>query len=257
MGADEHQLRQQIVEVGRWIYQKGWVAANDGNISARLAEDRLLMTPTGVSKGMLSPEQLIVTDLHGNKIAGEGACTTELDMHLAIYRLRPDVNAVLHTHAPVSTGFAAAGRALDLALLPEAIIGLGCVPLAPYGLPGTPELAQSIEPLVGSFNALLLANHGVVTYAHTLRRAFFLMETVEHVAKITLVAELAGGPKALSRREVQRLLEARPRYGLDTTAPNLPGCPKAAEDLEFDSTPPVSRRQLLSLLEDLVRSQIH
>ena len=139
----ERELRQDIVEIGRIVWQKGWVAANDGNITVRLDQDRVLCTPTGVCKGMMHPDDLIIVDMQGRKIEGRREGTTEIAMHLAIYNLRPDVKAVVHAHPPVATGFAAAGRPLNLALLPEVIIGLGCVPLAGYGLPGTPEL---IEP---------------------------------------------------------------------------------------------------------------
>src|SRR5947209_4907951 len=131
----ETELRQRIVEVGRLVFQKGWIAANDGNISIRLDEKRVLATPTGVCKGMMSPDDLIICDLDGNKLEGRLERTSEIAMHTTVYQLRPDVRAVVHAHPPVSTGFAVAGRPLNMALLPEVVIGLGCVPLADYGLP--------------------------------------------------------------------------------------------------------------------------
>src|SRR5579862_5999976 len=207
----EQQLRGEIVQAGRLMFDKGWIAANDGNISIRLSEDRLLVTPTGLSKGLMQPEDLILCDLAGSKLCGERQCTTELGMHLTIYRMRPDVRSVVHAHPPVATGFAAAGRALNLALLPEVVICLGSVPLAEYGLPGTPALTEGMLPYIPKYDALLMANHGAVSYGDDVFQAFFRMETVEHFARITLVAELLGGPKVLPRIEVQKLFDSRSR----------------------------------------------
>ena len=225
MSCKDKDPRRQIVEIGRLAYQKGWVAANDGNISVRLGPDRLLATPTGISKGMMEPEDLIICDLDGNKCEGERECTSEIMMHTTIYRMRPDVKAVVHAHPPVATGFAVAGRPLNLALLPEVIIGLGCIPLADYGLPGTPELSEALKPFIPTYDALLMANHGAVCYADDLMKAFFRMETVEHFARITLVAELLGGPRVLPRVEVEKLLDSRARYGMKSREGVEPGCP--------------------------------
>ncbi len=148
MAKTEQQYRQDILDVGKLIYQKGWVAANDGNISVRLDDRRILCTCTGVSKGMMTPADIIVCDLEGNKIDGARERTTEIAMHLTIYQMRPDVSAVVHAHPPVATGFAVAGRPLDLALLPEVVVSLGCVPLAEYGLPGTPALTDGMLPYI-------------------------------------------------------------------------------------------------------------
>src|SRR4051794_5442259 len=135
MPLTETDYRQTMVAIGRLMYEKGWVAANDGNLSIRLGSDRILATPTCVSKGFMQPADLIICDMQGNKLEGERECTSEILMHLTIYEMRPDVSAVLHAHPPVATGFAVAGRALDVALLPEVVIGLGCIPLTDYGLP--------------------------------------------------------------------------------------------------------------------------
>lgn len=205
--------RDGIVEAGRLLYEKGWVAATEGNITIRLDEKRVLATPTGVSKGRLAAGDLIVTDLEGNRVAGRGQPTSEMSMHLAFYRARPDVGAVIHAHPPTATGFAAAGRALDQAVLPEVIVTLGPIPLAPYGQPGTPALARSLKPYLQRYDAVLLANHGVVTCGGDLQEALFRMETVEQFARIALVAELLGGARPLPRSEVRKLIAARPRYG--------------------------------------------
>jgi L-fuculose-phosphate aldolase len=158
----EREYRQDIVEVGRYVWQKGWTAANDGNISIRLDDERILCTPTGVCKGLMHVDDLIIVDRKGNKIEGRLKGTTEIAMHLAVYDLRPDIRAVLHAHPPVATGFATAGRALNLALLPEVIIGLGCVPLVGYGLPGTPEIIEPMLPMIPKYDALMMGNHGAV-----------------------------------------------------------------------------------------------
>jgi L-fuculose-phosphate aldolase len=143
----EREYRDDIVQIGRLVFQKGWVAANDGNISIRLDAERVLATPTGTCKGMMSPDDLIVVDYRGNKISGQKKCTTEIAMHMKVYEMRPEIRAVVHAHPPVATGYATAGRSLSDALLPEVIIGLGCVPLAAYGLPGTPALTEPMIPL--------------------------------------------------------------------------------------------------------------
>src|SRR6478609_1126417 len=160
----EREYREDIVQIGRFVFQKGWVAANDGNISIRLDAERILATPTGVSKGMMSPDDLIIVDLKGNKIQGRAERTSEIAMHLLVYEMRPDIRAVVHAHPPVSTGFATAGRQLNLALLPEVIIGLGCVPLAGYGLPGTTALTEPMIPYIPKYDAILMGNHGAVCY---------------------------------------------------------------------------------------------
>ena len=226
----QRDLRQDMVEVGRLVWQKGWVAANDGNITIRLDQDRVMCTPTGVSKGMMHPEDMIIVDMQGRKLKGRKESTTEISMHLAIYSLRPDVNAIVHAHPPVTTGFATAGRGLNLALLPEVIIGLGCVPLVDYGLPGTQELIEPMLPMIPKYDALIMRNHGAVCYGEDVYKAFFRMETVEHLARITLVAELLGGPKVLPKDEVQKLVDARARYGVKVPSAGEAARPVAAKD---------------------------
>ncbi|HXG33417.1 MAG TPA: class II aldolase/adducin family protein [Bryobacteraceae bacterium] len=256
MSKTERELRQDIVEVGRLVWQKGWVAANDGNISIRLDPERVLCTPTGVSKGMMHPDDLIIVDMQGNKIEGRKERTSEIAMHLTIYNLRPDVRAVVHAHPPVATGFAAAGRPLTLALLPEVIIGLGCVPLAEYGLPGTPELTEPMLPYIPKYDAILMANHGAVCYGEDVYKAYFRMETVEHFARISLVAELLGGPKVLPRQEVQKLFEARERYGITSRAGLEPWCPVPAEEAaRAEERFEVTRSELVALVNEALKAR--
>ena len=172
----EQQLREDIVGAGRMMYERGWIAANDGNLTVRLDGERILATPAGGSKGRMRPEDLIVCDSAGNKISGSGERTTEMAMHVAVYNARPDVQAVVHAHPPISTGFAVAGRALNLGLMPELIVSMGSVPLAEYGLAGTAALVAGLLPYVPKFNAILLANHGAVCYGENVAQAYARME---------------------------------------------------------------------------------
>lgn len=250
------QLRQDIVDVGKLVFDKGWVAANDGNISIRLDANRILCTPTAISKGMMRPEDLIICDCKGNKLEGQRERTSEIEMHMTIYRIRPDVKAVVHAHPPVATGYATAGRALNLAVLPEAIISLGCVPLADYGLPGTPALTDGMLPYIPKYDAILMGNHGSVAYGEDLYQAFFRMDTVEHFARISLVAELLGGAKVLPRFEVEKLFAARERYGVKSRCSMEPGAPVVAED-----TPPspekleLTRDELIAIIDEALRTR--
>ena len=256
MPKSERELRQDIVDVGRLVYQKGWVAANDGNISVRLDDKRVLATPTRISKGMMHPDDLIIVDHSGNKIEGNRECTSEILMHCTIYNLRPDVHSVLHAHPPVATGFATAGRPLDLALLPEVVIGLGHVPLAAYGLPGTPALTEPMLPYIPKYNAIMMGNHGVVSYAEEVYKAFFNMEVVEHFARITFVAEMLGGPTVLPKVEVDKLLDSRARYGVVSRNGTGAEYPVAAEDLEpRGERVSMTRAELIALVDEALKAR--
>jgi L-fuculose-phosphate aldolase len=255
MSETEQDYRQQIVEIGRLVYQKGWAAANDGNITVRLDERRVLCTPTGVSKGTMKPEDLCICDMDGALLEGSRGRTSEILMHLTIYRMRPDVRSVVHAHPPVATGFAVAGRALNLALVPEVVINLGCIPLAEYGLPGTPELTRDMLEYIPRYDALLMGNHGAVAYGADLRKAFFNMETVEHFAQVNLVAEILGGPRVLPRREVQKLFDSRGRYGVPSNATFEPGSPVVAEEHRPCERLSITREELASLIEEVLRAR--
>ena len=225
---DEH--RRDICTVGRWIHSRAFVVSTDGNISVRLDSRRVLTSPTGMSKGMMVPDDLVITDLQGRKLAGRREASSELAMHLLIYNRRPDVHAVVHAHPPTATAHAAAGIPLNKALLSELIIALGCIPVAQYGTPGTQELSDALEPMVQHYDAILLANHGVVTCGPDLLTAFFRMETVEHFAQVSFMTELLGKQVLLSGRDVEKLLVARARYGTTTASTVLPGCPVTSDD---------------------------
>lgn len=259
----ERELREDIVQVGRHVFQKGWVAANDGNISVRMDADRILCTPTGVSKGMMAPGDLIIVDMSGKKIEGRLERTSEIAMHLKVYELREDIHSVVHAHPPTSTGFATAGMPLNKALLPEVIIGLGCVPLAAYGLPGTDELTNPMLPLIPKYDAIMMGNHGCVAYGKDVWQAFFRMETVEHFARINFVAEMLGGANVLPREEVDKLFDSRTRYGVRSKATPVPGCPTVAEDYETPGAVSndgeerfwVTRQELIDMVEAAVKAR--
>jgi L-fuculose-phosphate aldolase len=223
----EDQIRADIVEVGRRLYARGYTASNDGNISVRLDEARLLMTPKSVCKGFMSADMMCITDLDGRKLAGERDPSSEMKMHLEVYRHRPDVRAVVHAHPPIATGFAVAGVALDRAVLAEVVTTLGSVPIAEYATPSTNELPAAVRKYVKAHDGMLLANHGALTMGTDVFAAYYKMETIEHFAKISLVARLLGGERLLSREEVGRLEKLRGSYGIAAPAPICADSPAA------------------------------
>jgi len=215
----EEQTRAEIVEVGRRMYARGFVASNDGNISARLDDTRILTTPKSVSKGFMTPDMMVVVDYEGKKLSGDRDPSSEMPMHLEIYRNRPDINAVVHAHPPVATGFAVAGIPLTRAVLAEVVTTLGSIPIAEYGTPSTAELPAAVRKYIKAHDGLLLANHGAVTCCRTVTTACYKMETIEHFARISLVARLLGREHLLSRGEVERLQGLRGTYGIAAPAP--------------------------------------
>lgn len=229
MYADQHQSRLDIVEVGRRLWMRGFVASNDGNISVRLGPDRLLTTPKSVSKGFMSPDMLVVTDMEGRKVHGDRDASSELKMHLEVYRQRPDVGAVVHAHPATATGFAVAGVPLTRAVLAEVITTLGGIPIAEYATPSTAELPAAISGHIRAHDGLLLANHGALAVAPDLFTAYHRMETIEHFARISLVARQLGREHLLSRDEVARLQGLRGMYGIASPAPICADPPATAD----------------------------
>ena len=201
----ESEGRGLLCELGRRMWQKGWVAANDGNLSVRLPDGLILTTPTGVSKGELRPEALVTVDLEGRVCSGGLLPSSELGMHLLCYRLRGDVGGVVHAHPPAATAFACARRAIDAPILGETLMTLGTVPVTEYARSGTPALPEALSPLIREHNAVLLANHGAVTVGEDPLRAYYRMETVEHTALIHLYAGLLGGGVPLPLEEQSAL----------------------------------------------------
>ena len=224
MSTEHDSLRQDIVEIGKRLWTRGFVASNDGNISVKIGADRLLCTPASVSKGFMTAEMMVITDLDGKLVSGAPGRkpSSEIQMHLVAYRERPDVGAVVHAHPPLSTGFAVAGIPLDRAVLAEVVTTLGSIPIAEYGTPSTRELAESVAPYVKAHDGLLLANHGALALGRDLFGAYYKMETIEHFAKISLVARMLGREHLLSREEVERLQALRGTYGIAAPAPICP-----------------------------------
>ena len=207
--ANEYKLKQDIVEIGRRMYMKGFVASNDGNLSIRMSDHEILITPTGVSKGYMTPSDILKVNLSGKVLSGNGKPTSEMKMHLVVYQKRPDVFAVVHAHPPVATAFAVARKICDKIALPEVIFSLGLISLAEYGTPTTDELPRSIEKsLVGS-DAILLSNHGALTLGKDIYDAYYKMETVEHFSTITMYARILGGEQGLDQEQVRDLFQIR------------------------------------------------
>lgn len=205
--------RALMCAVGKLLYDRGYVAANDGNLSMKVEPDRLLVTPSGVSKGRLTPDMLLLTDLEGNVLEGNRHPSSETKMHLAVYRGRPDVGAVVHAHPPVSTAFAVCRRGMETPYLSELVTGLGAVPCTPsFAMLSTDEVPRSVEPYLADHCAVLLANHGALTWGEDLWEAFDRMETVEHTAKILLNARLLGDPVALTQEETAELRSMQGMY---------------------------------------------
>ena len=207
-------IKRGICEIGKMMYDRGFVAANDGNISVRLGADRIIVTPTMVSKGYMKPSILVTTDLEGRVLSGRMRPSSELKMHLAVYRERPDVRAVVHAHPANATGFAVAGLALDKPFMPELVVNLGAGPLAPYATPSTEEVPRSIEGLVKGHGALLLSNHGVLAWGRDLAEAYDHLETVELYAKILIAARTVGEPRAIAGEKLEALYRIREALGL-------------------------------------------
>ena len=218
----ERKLRDEIVRYGRMLHGRGFVAAMDGNLSVRLKNGNILVTPTCLSKGAMRPADLVIVNMEGERVSGRRHVTSEIGMHLLIYRLRPDIAAIVHAHPPTATGFAAAGIPLTEPLVCEVVIGLGCIPLARYGTPGTSELSKTLEPFVPKYDAILMSNHGVVVYADTLEHAYMKMETVEHFAQVALVTHLLGRQQPLQEHDVEKLLLARAKYFGEKIAATMP-----------------------------------
>lgn len=235
----EFNYRREIVSTGKALHEHGFIAACDGNLSIRLDANRVLVTPTGMSKGAMRPADLVIVDMKGRKLKGSREVTSEIGMHLLIYGMRPDVRGIVHAHPRTATGFAAAGVALDQPLVCEVVIGLGQIPLAPYGTPGTPELARTLEPLIPQYDAILMANHGVVTYGSDLNSAYMKMETVEHFAQIALVTNILGQQQLLDSSDLEKLVKARRNYsGVNSAAP----MPVHSLNTNGDSSKPAARR---------------
>lgn len=219
---DEKQARSELTEVCRLAYVRNYICGAEGNFSIRLGENLLLATPSGICKGRIEPDELILVTNTGQPAGsaeGKRKPSTELAMHLTAYSLRPDIHAIAHAHPTVAVGFTLAGLPLTDCTLPEVICSLGAIPTAPYATPSTGEVPASIEQLVQHYDAILLDHHGALTLGSDIWDAFYKMETVEHFAQTMLVAHLLGGPKPLSAGQIQKLLDIRAVYGFARPLP--------------------------------------
>lgn len=226
MMTSEYEIKKQICEIGKRIYNRGMVAANDGNISVKISDNEYLCTPTGVSKGFMTPEYICKIDGQGNVLhANKGfKPSSEIKMHLRVYAKRPDVKSVVHAHPIYATSFAIAGIPLTQPIMPEAVIALGCVPIAEYGTPSTNEIPDAVEKYLPYYDAVLLENHGALTYSDSLLAAYHKMESVEFYAELLFKSKQLGGPQEFSKEQIEKLYEIRRKFGMTGKHPaNL--CP--------------------------------
>lgn len=219
----EKEARKLIIEVGKLLYERSYVVSSDGNVSIRLDENTVLATPTMTCKGRMTEDGLALTDMDG-KALNDKKASSELAMHLLIYKMRPDVKAVCHAHPPYGTAFAVAGLPIDQPILSEVILTLGCVPLTGYGTPSTNELTENMKPFVEHHNALLMANHGAVAYGEDLWQAFDRLETLEHTAKIATFAKTLGGANNLPDEAIGKLINIREKAGYLTEKARCQAC---------------------------------
>lgn len=213
----DQEAQEQIIEIGKRMYAKNFVVSNDGNISLKVGENAIWITPSGVSKGYMTPEMLIKTDLDGNVILGSNQPSSEMKMHFRVYKENPDVHAVTHAHPPVATSFAVAGIPLDSAILPEAVVTLGSVPIAKYATPGTIGVPDSIAQFCKTHNGVLLENHGVITWGKDILQAYYRLESLEYYATVTMnTHNIIGKAQVLDDQEVARLIDLRDKFGITT-----------------------------------------
>ena len=215
MALNEYEIKKMMCDVGKRIYDRNMVAANDGNISVKLNDNEFLCTPTGVSKGFMTEEMLVKMDLDGNILEGTYKPSSEIKMHLRVFKENPQVQGVVHAHPLTATAFACAGMSLEEPVLVEGILALGCVPLAHFALPGTTDVPDSIAPYCKNYNAVLLANHGALTWGNNLVQAYYRMETTEYYAKILMMNNFILGKKSLlSQQQIDDIIGIRTRMGV-------------------------------------------
>lgn len=252
----EYKIREEMCQVGRLIFDKGFVAANDGNLSVRLSENEILTTPTRVSKGFLKPEMLVKVNLAGEVISGRYKPSSELKMHLRVYKERSDVKAVVHAHPPHATAFAIAGIPLNQALMPESVVLLGTIPVAEYGTPSTDEVPNAVAKYVKNHNGLLLENHGALTWGADIFSAYFLMESLEFTAKINFIVKQLGGERELSEARVNELLKIREQMGITGETPKGVPCKQGADVCETGAESKSSQEQQPDLHPDEMKMVI-
>lgn len=248
----EYELKKDICEIGRRIYSNGFVAANDGNISVRISDNEVLTTPTGVSKGFMTPDMIVKADMDGNVISGKLRPSSELKMHLDVYKNRDDVKSVCHAHPPIATGFAVASIPLEEMIMPEVIITLGTIPVAKYGTPSTMEIPDAVREHLDCYDAVLLENHGALTVGTDLFNAYFKMETLELAAKINLTARQLGGIKEISPDNVEKLYDVRKQLGVQGRHPaTCMDCGSCS--VEDSNTNNIDESELVGLISEITK----
>lgn len=252
----ENKIREDIVEVGRRMYNRQFVASNDGNISVKLSDNELLITPTGVSKGYMTPEDMIKVDMAGNVISGNKKPSSEIKMHLVVYQNRPDVYSVCHAHPQKATAFAVARKTCEKVALPEVIFSIGNVALADYATPSTQQLPDSIKEIIKSTDAVLLSNHGALTLGKDVFEAYYNMETLEHFAGIILYARQLGGEQALSEDQINELLKVRRDIFGKSDLGYLGDGFCGGKDMNKVSAPEINEEQLIELITNSVIEEL-
>ncbi len=242
-----YEIKKEICEVGHKLYDKGFVAANDGNISVKVNDHEFYCTPTGVSKGALTPDMIIKVDENGNKLEGKLNPSSEIKMHMRVYRDRPDVMAVVHAHPPIATAFTVAGIELDQYILPEAVLTIGSVPTCDYGTPSTMEIPDSLAPYIQNHDAFLLENHGALTVGCNLTKAFFIMEEVEFNAKICKYAMELGAVHEIPNDQLKKLMDLRQKMNLPGRHPGIDYGEEASANNNEELVAQITRKVLEAL----------
>ncbi len=250
-GKNIHDHKRDIVHIGKMMYERRFIVAGDGNISVRISEEFILTTPTALCKGMLSPDQIVKIDLAGKVLEGEYQPSSEIKMHLAVYHTRPDIKAVVHAHPPISTGFAVAGIPLDQLILAEMVVNFGTIPIAPYHPPSTVELANVVAEKVRCYDAVLMANHGVMTIGPDVYTAYHRLEMVEQFAVINLVAHVLGKMTTFSQQQLRDLITIREQLGIGAQNPYHRQCPLPGQTESVHNPPSSSEYEMPSHLPDM------
>ncbi len=241
------EIKKEICEVGLKLWQKGFVAANDGNISVKISDNEYYCTPTGVSKASLTPDMIIKVDKDGKKLEGKLNPSSEIKMHMRVYRERPDVTAVVHAHPPVATAFTVADIDLDQYVLPEAVLTIGAVPTCDYGTPSTMEIPDSLDPYIQDHDAFLLRNHGALKVGCTLTKAFFVMEEVEFNAVICKHAMDLGAVHEISCDQLKKLMDLRKKMNLPGRHPGIECDEEPACNCNADLVETITKKVLAAL----------
>lgn len=251
----EFAAKKLICDIGKRIYQKNFVAANDGNISVRVGPKTIITTPTGVSKGFMRPDMMVKMDLDGKVVSGKYRPSSEVKMHLRVYKENKDVNAVVHAHPPVATSFAIAGVSLEQPISPEAVVLLGKVPVAPYATPGTEEVPDSIAPYTKDYNAVLLANHGALTWGKDLIEAHYRMEALEHYAQMLMYTNnIMQKANELNCEQISDLIGIRHKLGIKTGG--VPACEVKDKPQETKEPPQTAKEQTIEAIVKSVTEKV-